>query len=532
MTDDFFVGIGDINGGFLPPTKPAVTAMANILTPASSTASSPSPKTPSDIPSTEEGHDQQTKLFQEILENRPLAKLEEEQGFEPDDEAANGEEKKENEKKSGEPEAETKGAGDEEKKEDGAAASGPAEGSEKPKEDGPKKDGAPPPKSEDKAVSKHDEHHHRHRRQFLNVNDHELKRVEDILTEIHTDYYDAYDSRSPGSTKMPLQCDVPLLIGEIKDQVLSGCVIVFTGVIAINQKPQDSEIWQQAEAFGAQCQVELDERVTHCVIGSIGTEKMRRASRMPHVQVVWLAWLQTSIAFWRREPEEPFRPQLPRIERPDTPPKPEDKVPDAMQIDPEDIEKDAEDFKAAWDDAAQAELDELINGDDDDDWSSSDGEDDEDKKNDRKRAASRSPEPHRWSRENTPSRSILSRGPSPGPPKHVRYADDENQPLEDVREPQPGDIPSYPPKKKQKVLMLDAPSDDDDIPEANRMVYKPRPGDGLTGTHEDGVEKADGSQADGSDGPDPTSSDTETDEFARMLQAELAGEGSGDEGEE
>lgn len=500
--------------------------MANALTPASSAASSPSPKTPSDIPSTEEGLGQQTKLFQEILENRPLAKLEEEQGFEPDDETANGDEK---EKHKAEPEVEMKPAGekaeedgekakedgDKGKTVDGAAASSPAKGPEKPKEDG-----APAPKSEEKAVPKHEEHHHRHRKQFLNVNDHELKRVEEILTEIHTDYYDAYDSRSPGSTKMPLQCDVPLLIGEIKDQVLSGCVIVFTGVIAINQKPQDSEIWQQAEAFGAQCQVELDERVTHCVIGSIGTEKMRRATRMPHVQVVWLAWLQTSIAFWKREPEDPFRPQLPRI---DTPPKPEDKVPDAMQIDPEDIEKDAEDFKAAWDDAAQAELDELINGDDDSDWSSSDSEDEGDKeKEKRKRQASRSSTPHRWSRENTPSRSILSRGPSPGPPKHVRYADDENQPLEDVREPQPGDIPSYPPKKKQKVLMLDAPSDGDDIPEANRMVYKPRPGDGITDA--DGADAADGKEGtDGSDGP-AGSSDTDGDEFARMLEAELAEE--------
>lgn len=515
--DDFFVGIGDINSGFLPPTKPAITAMANALTPASSAESSPSPKTPGDIPSTEEGLGQQTKLFKEILENRPLAKLEEERGFEPDEaEAPNGGGTK---VQDGEPEVNMKPA--EEGESDAAAPSSSTKDTPKGEEDGP----ASPKKEEKAVVSKADEHHHlRHRKQFLNVNDHELKRVEDILTEIHAEFYDAYDSRSPGSTAMPLQCDVPLLIGEIKDRVLSGCVIVFTGVIAINQKPQDSDIWQQAETFGAQCQVDLDERVTHCVIGSIGTEKMRRAARMPNVQIVWLAWLQTSIAFWKREPEGPFRPQIPRM---DTPPKPEDKAPEAMQIDPEDIERDAEDFKAAWDDAAQAELDELINGDDDDDWSSSsDGEgegDAEKEKNDRKRAASRSPS--RWSRENTPSRSILSRGPSPGPPKHVRYADDENQPLEDVREPQPDDIPSFPAKKKQKVLMLDAPSDDDDIPEANRMVYKPRPGDGVS------EEKSAAEGADGSSGAsrsteagDQASSDTEPDDFAKMLEEQLAEE--------
>lgn len=505
------MGIGDINGGFLPPTKPAIAAMTNALTPAS-TELSPSPKSPGDIPSTEEGLANQSKLFDKIMESRPLAKLEEEQGTEPEEEP-NG-------------------------------AEGGNEDGSKDKTASPDSSQATPTKSDENSTVKADkteekvnikeEHHHRHRRQFLNVNDHELKRVEEILTEIYSDFYDAYDSRSPGAETMPLQCDVPLLIQEIKDQVLSGCVIVFTGVIAINQKPQDSEIWQNAEAFGAQCQVELDERVTHCVIGSVGTEKMRKASAMPGVHVVWLAWLQTSIAFWKREPEDPFKPHFPsgqsivpppeqRKDALDSKPSPTAAATQGVQgmhIDPEDIEKDAEDFKAAWDDAAQAELDELMNGDDDDDWSSSEDEDAKDDEGRPKRGASCSPS--RWSRENTPSRSILSRGPSPGPPKHVRYADDENQPLEDVREPQPGDIPSFPPRKKQKVLMLDAPSEDDDIPEANKMVYKPRPGDGLTPSVGGGSE---GSEA------EPASSDTEGDDFAKLLQHSLEEDGD-DDGDE
>lgn len=72
--------------------------------------------------------------------------------------------------------------------------------------------------------------------------------------------------------------------------------------------------------------------------------------------------------------------------------------------------------------------------------------------------------------------------------------------MERVREPRPGEIVSYPPRKKRKLLMLGAPSDDDDIPEANKMVYRPN-------GHED------------------SGSDTATegeDEFAKMLSDTLA----------
>lgn len=128
---------------------------------------------------------------------------------------------------------------------------------------------------------------------------------------------------------------------------------------------------------------------------------------------------------------------------------------------------------------------------------------------------------HEWSRASTPGPSILSRAPSPGreTPKSVVWADDENQPLERIREPQPGELVSYPPRKKRKVLMLAAPTADDDIPEANKMVYRAKP------SWQNGTETP--SDDDGGDGEghsDRASSAGDEDEFAQMLSDSLADE--------
>lgn len=130
-----------------------------------------------------------------------------------------------------------------------------------------------------------------------------------------------------------------------------------------------------------------------------------------------------------------------------------------------------------------------------------------------------------WSRASTPGPSILSRAPSPNrdtspgreTPKTVAWADEENQPLERIREPQPGELVSYPPRKKRKVLMLTAPSEDDDVPEANRLEFSGKM-DWANG--ESSNAEAEGPSRAGSQ----TASEFDDDEFARMLEDSLADE--------
>jgi RNA polymerase II subunit A-like phosphatase len=129
------------------------------------------------------------------------------------------------------------------------------------------------------------------------------------------------------------------------------------------------------------------------------------------------------------------------------------------------------------------------------------------------------------SREETPS--------LPGTPskKRVRYADEEQLPLETFEEPSPNQyvpvslqvqqvltssIPS-PPKKKPKPLLLEAPSTDDDVPDANKFTYK-APGsykEAKTGVSPEPASVGEGSVVDSVTGED------EDDEFARMVRTFL-----------
>ncbi|CAK9780438.1 hypothetical protein CC85DRAFT_311092 [Cutaneotrichosporon oleaginosum] len=490
---DFFIGIGDINGSFLPPTQPVITMPpGQAPTPgsdgASSIASTPPPTTPSDIPSTEDGLMLQSKLLDEMTEARPLAKLE-----------------RENEEKDDECTDEVK-AGDE-----------TAQNNEVlPSEEEGKNATQSPDNEQDKGQQGphvlHLRHPH-HRKALLNPNDYELDRVGGILRTIHAQYYDAYDRRNPSSDSLPMQCDVPLIIQELKDQVLQGCVIGFTGVIPIHAPPEEAEIWKLAETFGAHCVRDLRPDMTHLVTANLQTKKMHDAGRMPNLKIVWLAWLQSCIALWKHEPEEPFRASHPAWER-----SREEREPTPPNDQEEERDSDEEFLRGAqaWDEAADAEFEAFLN-ESDDDGSLTAGEEDRPGPEGSKSPVSviDNDERHTWSRASTPGPSILSRAPSPGreTPKGVVWADEENQPLERIREPQPGELMSYPPRKKRKILMLTAPTGDDDVPDANKLEF--------SGKMDWSNGDAESSTAPARAGSEPAS-EFDDDEFAKMLEDELA----------
>lgn len=205
---------------------------------------------------------------------------------------------------------------------------------------------------------------------------------------MHSEFYKAYDDRDPTSASMPLQCDTPLLIQEIKDKVLEGCVIAFTGVIPRNVQPERSEIWQLAESFGAICSNDLTDKVTHLVTATLGTEKMHQAAKMQSrtgIHIVWLPWLQSSIALWKREPEGAFLAQA--KDEGAAPSRPEsvdadgdDRMEGAVgedgltdeerRLKEREEAQDAADFDAAWDDDAQAEFDKFMEEDSDEETES------------------------------------------------------------------------------------------------------------------------------------------------------------------
>jgi len=201
---------------------------------------------------------------------------------------------------------------------------------------------------------------------------------------------------------MPLQCDTPLLIQEIKDEVLAGCTIAFTGVIPRNVVPEKSEIWQLAESFGAICVNDLSEKVTHLVTAAMGTEKMHKGAKLAQktgMYIVWLPWLQQSIALWKREPEVGFMAHPAPLTEPlasrgasvdadgDTEMEDADRSADTLDENTDDIPLDElAEFNTAWDDEAQAEFDKFLeeDSDQDDEEEDKDKEDKDDKDDDKK----------------------------------------------------------------------------------------------------------------------------------------------------
>ena len=101
--------------------------------------------------------------------------------------------------------------------------------------------------------------------------------------------------------------NVRLALEGVQKNVLSGCVIVFSGVIPLQEKPLQAMVWKDAERYGALCKMSIDNTVTHVVANKMGTAKVMQALEDPKIEVVRLEWLLQSIANWQRLPEVNYR---------------------------------------------------------------------------------------------------------------------------------------------------------------------------------------------------------------------------------
>jgi RNA polymerase II subunit A-like phosphatase len=82
------------------------------------------------------------------------------------------------------------------------------------------------------------------------------------LTAVHDEFYKEIDL---GNTKP----DVAEIIPRLKSKVLAGTHFVFSGVIPLQQAPQNSLIWKTATTFGAECGLELTGKVTHLIAAGV-----------------------------------------------------------------------------------------------------------------------------------------------------------------------------------------------------------------------------------------------------------------------
>ncbi|KAF9453897.1 hypothetical protein P691DRAFT_791077 [Macrolepiota fuliginosa MF-IS2] len=296
---DFFVGIGDINSSFLAkitPLTPSLTATTPQLpeSPSGELAQSPSltvdgtddattvhalpdssePITPEEIEKAEIEKkimlSTNNAALDEQFEQRPLAKKQEELRDAVAHESSSN--------PSQEPTTESQPSNSEKPADDQAAS--PTHHPEKPKQ----------------ALLKND--------------DAELDRIGKLLDEVHRQFFEAYDTRPPNSSRRKQADnkphDVTRIIPWLRSEVLAGVHIAFSGVIPLDTPQETTEYWRLAHMFGAKCHPDLTPEVTHVVTAKRGTKKVETARKRGGIKIVRPEWFNDSIALWQRQEETPY----------------------------------------------------------------------------------------------------------------------------------------------------------------------------------------------------------------------------------
>lgn len=331
---DFFKGIGDINSSFLPkrqdilPAQPKPTPIAAAKSVASAAKASPLDELVrmsggDDAASLKSQTEEQEKTLEKQLTDRPLLHMQEEL----DKEDEHGQD----------------------------------------------------PQNGDSSHS-----HHRH---LLVDDDEELITLQDHLTDIHTAFYETYDKRRaerrqsepthpPGHSKsrrrasvddgvdLSMVPDAGDILDELKSNVLSGLVIVLSGLVPLGVKVEESEIGIQAQSFGAQVLDSVSKRVTHLVVATSRprTKKVQQAAKISSIKIVNQNWLIDCLSQWRRLDERPYFLDILEADRERS----DDTTEVASEEDEED-EAEAKDLKDFDWDTADKDLQEILGLDDDDD---------------------------------------------------------------------------------------------------------------------------------------------------------------------
>lgn len=149
-----------------------------------------------------------------------------------------------------------------------------------------------------------------------------LIHLADILARIHTTFYIQYDDMKQ-AVDVSSAADLPTpdlkeIIPKMRQSVLKGANILFTGVIPTNMRPERSPEWNTARAFGATVHDKLIpglnssdlnqmlRATTHVIAAKAGTSKLREAKRIHGIKIVNPRWLWSCAEQWKWVDEKLF----------------------------------------------------------------------------------------------------------------------------------------------------------------------------------------------------------------------------------
>jgi len=167
----------------------------------------------------------------------------------------------------------------------------------------------------------------RYKGNLLVDNDTELTYLGQSLRDVHKAFFEEYDRRlqgmhggrvaelRPGHQKkrstdglddLP---DVTSIMAAMKNQVLRGVSIVFSGIVPIGVDFQSHDLAVWAKSFGATITDNIKKRTTHVIAApQRRTAKVRQAARHPdRIKIVSQHWLWDCLSQWNRLDEGPYR---------------------------------------------------------------------------------------------------------------------------------------------------------------------------------------------------------------------------------
>ena len=142
--------------------------------------------------------------------------------------------------------------------------------------------------------------------------DTELAFLQAHLTQLHSEFFKAYESKKARDRRskddLAVVPDAGEILDRLKAEVLAGTTVVLSGLVPNGTDVGRSEIGMQALSFGANLQTRVSKRTTHLVVSSDRprTEKVRQAARLGTVKIVNQNWLIDSFSQWKKLDEAAY----------------------------------------------------------------------------------------------------------------------------------------------------------------------------------------------------------------------------------
>ncbi|XP_023032913.1 RNA polymerase II subunit A C-terminal domain phosphatase isoform X2 [Drosophila willistoni] len=124
--------------------------------------------------------------------------------------------------------------------------------------------------------------------------------LEVILGNIYKRFYAIYDETG----EIP---DLKVLVPQLRSEVLRDQHLVFSGLVPMQMKLEQSRVYYLAKCLGAEVHSNIDKDVTtHLVAANVGTVKVNTAKMLSRIKVVNAYWLWACAERWEHVDEKLF----------------------------------------------------------------------------------------------------------------------------------------------------------------------------------------------------------------------------------